>query len=217
MDADPINGHRTIIAYWLLSIGNATAWIQSWIVNNVSVGAVVTFCTVALPAIVGGIAYIVQKLGPVILGFIKDLDAARSSTLSGQMGRLSGNIEQLRQEKEGADRLAEIAKDQADRLQMMYEHSEAANEVLLTTITAGNARIEDLNRKLHADRNSAETYRVENETLKRELEDYRTKFLPIAAKVAEHDARIDAVSEYGSKVSHAAEELSNATDPSKAG
>lgn len=164
-DHDPPS-KQAILAYVGLTVANSSAWVHSWIVNNVSLGAITAFCTIALPGIISGIVLIIQRLKPVIIDLIKDMDAAKSATLSGQMAQLNRNLEDSKQLEGESRKLVEIVKDQSRLLQEVNDIAEqriVSQQVTITkqeaTITKLSASLEDIQRHLAKQDVAIETVR----------------------------------------------------------
>lgn len=188
----------------LAAVANGSGWIISTVSENINVGAIVTACTVALPAACGGAIYVIKNLGPVLLQFLKDIDAARSQTLSGQMAELTKNLAITNRENSANKELAEILKDQADalrvsydELKLVYKASEKRNVELGQTLAKIEARVEDLNQKLHEEKRFSNRYLLMYEELQREHDEYKSRLGPVIEQSAENRQKID---ELGVKV-----------------
>jgi hypothetical protein len=213
MTASPESHPPASLVVVLASLANGAAWLQSWAQANISTGAVITFCTIAIPAVVGAITYIVQKLGPVLFDFMAKLDAAKAGTLGGQMERLNHNLEDWqgraetqRQIAESNRRLADVAKEQADRLQEMYQSSERRNATQAAAIASLTASVAE-----------AGGYKLHAETLQAELDEYKKRLGPVIEQVAAvqvvldaNQTKVDQVAEFGVKVAEAANNLPHA-------
>jgi hypothetical protein len=224
MTESPDSHPRGAFVVTLASLANGAAWFQSWAQANISTGAVITLCTIVVPAGVGAITYIAQKLGPVLFDFIAKLDAAKAGTLGGQMERLNRNLEDSKGLAESQRRLADIAKQQADRLQNMYESSERRNAeqaVAIVAMTANDAEIKDslahARESLHTIADQANGYKLHAETLQAELDEYKGRLGPVIEQVAHNrvileanQAKVDQVAEFGAKVAEAGAKVTEA-------
>lgn len=198
------------LALGLAAFANSTAWIHSAISDNINVGAVVTAGTVVVPALCAGVIYAIKNVGPVWLQFRKDLDAAKSQTLGGQMERLNQNLEITILEKDANKQLAIIAKEQADRLQEMYSASEAKNGETLALLAAIKLDMRKANEKLHAMTNEASGYKGQAYILQVELDEYKARLGPVIEQAHANAQKIDALD---AKVDMAGTVLARSNDP----
>lgn len=221
---------------------NGSAWIFAIVDGDISFASVVAFSSIAIPAVVAAIVYIFQKLGPVILDFIAKLDQAKSQSLAGQMSQLNALLGNAKAEAEAKDRLAatnaqiadtsaklaEVAKQSANRIQGMYEESEMRSIVQIQTIktltqsnselVASIAEIKDSLQKardsVHALRDEANSYQIKAELMSKQIELYKNDIVPIVdqlnvntASIDKTETKVGQVSEFGSKIEVAAKEL----------
>jgi DNA repair exonuclease SbcCD ATPase subunit len=231
MTASPEPNQHAPLAIVMAALANGSAWLQSWAQANISTGALVTFLTIALPAVVSAFIIILekfnQKVVPLYFDFIVKRDLARSQTLGGQMERLNRNLEDSKGLAESQRRLADIAKEQADRLQDMYEDSERRNAqqaAANASLTASVADIKDSLAKardsLHSMRDESGGYRLQAETVQAELDEYKKRLGPVIEQVAAvqvvldaNQTKVDQVADFGVKVAEAATNLPRAPGP----
>lgn len=193
----------------LAGLANGSAWIHSAIAENVSVGAIVTAGTIMVPALCGAVIYAIKNVGPVWLQFRKDLDAARSSTLAGQMEVLSKQLDISNRTATANQQLATIAKEQADRLQAMYEASEERNKDASASIDTVKVELRKVNEKFHTLLNEANGYKMTAVNLQQELDEYKAHYGPIVEQLA---ANAQKIHEIDSKVNVAGSVMATPID-----
>ncbi len=147
-DSEAGDSHSTAIVVVSAVLANGSAWVQSLAMQNVNIGAVAAFCSIAVPAMVGAVVYSVQKVGPVVLDFLARLDAAKSVSLGGQMARLNRNLEDAIEREASTRKVADAANSLADQLRLINDLSEKRNAEKLLTIAKQTAIIDDQSRTI---------------------------------------------------------------------
>lgn len=161
--ADPLGGLPVMdhpsawlphkFAVMLAGLGNVAAWAQSAVTNNINTGAIVTFCTVAIPTMGAAVIYFTRTVWPVIRDAIFDYKERRAKlealTLAGQMDRLAASLAEERRGREATAQLAEVQAKRADVLTSLVKDLNAKVDEANAGIAQANQRTEDANNKLH--------------------------------------------------------------------
>jgi chromosome segregation ATPase len=191
-------------------VANAAGWISGF-----DTGATIT----ALTAFIGLGAYGIKTFGNAMTEVRLNRDKAMAGTIGDQMERLNRNLEDAKDQADAQSKLAQIAQEQADRLQEMYLASQATISKQLATITELSASVGELKDGLNKARvslhdivDNSSAYKLHSEQLQAELDEYKNRLGPVIKQVADNRSKLDAVTDFGHKVADAAVDLAHSAE-----
>jgi hypothetical protein len=165
---------NTKLSVALAGVANGNAWLYSYVTANLSAGTVVTFCTIAIPAIGGAVVYMIKNVWPVASDAYfhhrERLDKLRTSSLSGKLDEVNANLRGERQAREAQRSLAEVAAKRASELDELVKILTAKVDEANAGIKEAKAEAEQSNRRLHLMRNEANRISVQWAADKEELQ-----------------------------------------------
>jgi hypothetical protein len=203
-------GHHAHVL--LAGTANGFAWAQSINTGDISPGVIATFCTVVLPIIVSAIVYIIRTLSPVIIKLIQDINAARASTLSGQMTQLNASLADEKRAREAQASLAMIEGKRAEGLNALVGILNAKMDEANAGIAQAVKRADDANVKLHSVNAAlarAEARAELAEATARDLQDKLNEAIDQVNKNSEAIHTQAEVKAFGEKVAQAAQDLAH--------
>lgn len=174
----------------MMTLSNISAVAQGIVSSDPTVPLIVSICTIAIPAVVGSLQYMAQRLVPLYINFIKERDQARSTTLSGKIDALMMALEVANDQAKASKELAATLEKNLENFKAMYQDKDRESAESRAKISEMNDQMKsmnenqkDLNKKLHelSDAATAATHRAD--IAERDKQELQNRIDELTAKI----------------------------------